>query len=352
MSSDLPRERKGEDGPGGDRKGVAILIVVFVLFAVGITAATTHQIVRGASELSGFSSDGAVAFAAAEAGLNRYIGEHFGGTPEEEVYDFDWTGAGPGPFQAFVSSRRALFQDDWNELHLVRSRGRVVDPRNFEFPTVRTARRYAVLRQPPFNVLAALAATFGSVSVQPGFTLTGEDHASPGNYFLDGEEDVPPPPAVGADISEVEAGSGVLDALQILPWDVLTDPDLPTESWPFLGIFSSDPPYRVIRHHGDLQASMLSGVGRGVLIVTGELSIGSFFGDNFNWEGIVIAGSIESPLNFTGSIRGIVVTGFDTGQTSLILQSGAIEYHSCNVWKAGRAASYLSPKPASWWMDF
>ncbi len=314
--------------PGGDRGGFAVLIVVFLLFAVGVAAATAHQIVQGQLELAGYSYDGGRASAAAEAGLNRYLGEHFGGTPEPEAFSI-------GGADVFVDTRRVQYSGLWNEIHRVRSEGRVVDPRHFDSPSVRTSSRYALLRQPPFHV-EALMASSGPVNVGGSFVLDGNDQASGGACR----------PAVGASLP----GTGGVGELEAPPWSFFTDPALtvdheyPAQGWPIM------PPgnYQAIRVSGDFNANAARS-GRGFLIVTGEIS----FGAAFLWEGVILAGRMEGIVNAPGmDVQGLVVVGLDGDQPPIQLSTGSFRYHSCHAYEAGRAASYLSPLPSSWWLDY
>jgi hypothetical protein len=156
------------DGKGG----FALAVVVFLLFAIGVSAAAAYQVVFLEHRLSGLSMDADRAQVVAEAGLQRFIGDAVSGIPGDTAYFID-------DGEAQVSSRRVVYVGPWEELHRVHSVGRVTDPRYFDAPAIREVARYARLRAPPMEVLAPLVTTAGEVNVAPGFMVDGEDAPAP-----------------------------------------------------------------------------------------------------------------------------------------------------------------------------
>lgn len=357
MSRD--RTHRSTRTPGRPRAdgGFALLVVIFLLFAVGVAATAAYQVVFTEHRQSGFSTDAERAQIIAEAGLNRFIGEAASGIPDDADYFLD-------DGEAQVSARRILHLGPWAEMYRVHSVGRVTDPRLFDAPAVREAARYARFRAPPFNVLAPFVTTAEAVTVQADFVVDGEDLAPPGGsgscrQSQDGWEPMFDLVA-GGGVSG--AGSGglvvptppwnpgeVLAALQAPSWAALSDPDYPVDcegppnscSFP-AGTF---PVYRVL---GNFNANNLQS-GEGVLIVTGTLGLQA----NFQWDGIILSGGITSTVDADNMVvRGLVLVGLAAPPPSVELMRGSFRFHSCNVAEAGRSMGVLNAEARSFWSAF
>lgn len=351
MTEALDRGRWGKGG-------FALLVVVFLLFAVGVAAAAAYQVVMVEHRLSGFSTDSERAQVIAEAGVMRFIGEAAAGIPDTTDYFLD-------DGEAQVAARRVLFLGPWAERYRVHAVGRVTDPRFFDAPAIREAARYAHFRMPPMNVLAPAVTTAEAVIVQTTFTVDGSDLAPSSGPSACRQSQAEWEPEYDLVAGGPIAGGGatglvtpspplnpsqVLAALGFPAWASLTDPAYPVfcEAGP-QGCPS--PPTGVVpiyRITGNFNATGLQS-GRGVLIVTGTIS----FQANFQWDGIILAGDIENDVNANSMIvRGLVVAGLSAPPPSLTLTQGTFRFHSCNAAEAGRAMGVLNPEPRAYWSAF
>ena len=121
-------------------------------------------------------------------------------------------------------------------------------------------------------------------------------------------------------------------------WDILSDPNFPVEYDGQLPNYASLPAdsFPLVRYDGDLTSWFW--IGRGVLVVTGYFAPGP----GFYWDGIVLAGELERIRAFYQPIvNGTLVVGLNDQQGNVDVQSGTYQYHSCNVYAANRALSYL-----------
>jgi hypothetical protein len=366
--------RPGSSGPSDpSRGGFALLVVVLLLFAVGVAAAAAYQVVNLEHQRSGFSSDSDRAHLIAEAGLNRLMGDRttvaavLTGAIDTVAYDIEGG-------DAFVTARRAFAFPGgtwWEERYRIHSTGRLVDPRFFDAPAIREGARFARMPAPPLHVLAPFVTTADSVEVVPGppgpgFNLVRNDGApasGPDSCFRSQSGSSPPYHVVaGVDVSAPAGMSyytpgDVLVALGAPDWGVLaTTFPVDCDTAPGPGAagcgFGTDD-FVVYRHFGDLAAGAGQS-GSGVLIVTGRIS---FSGPGpFQWDGIVLAGGIESIVDPPppAGIRGMLVAGFSPADTpsKVRLERGTFQFHSCNVADAGRALGILNPEPLTFWSAY
>jgi hypothetical protein len=348
------------------QSGFAVIVVVFLLFAIGVSAATTYQVVRLEDTLAGLASDSERAGVAAAAGAMAFLGAAVRGVPGDTVFTVDDGTAYPPEVQ--VMARRMVDAWAWEDLYVVRSRGRVTDPRFFAYPALREVVMYARLRTPPLERIGALVSTaFTSVSIGPSFTVSGND-AAPNGACDPAGTDIPGLARGSSSLSgggNVQGGdtsygspAAVLAALALPDWSSLASPDYRADyefsgsTWTFPSVGPGV--YPVIRVSGDMTASGTKS-GRGVLIVTGQLVLG----DNFSWDGIVLAGDLGSSTASGTEVRGILIGGVSTYASTLSLSGGgpgpaasSIRYHSCNVLDAGRSMGVLNPEPQSWWSGY
>ena len=104
---------------------------------------------------------------------------------------------------------------------------------------------------------------------------------------------------------------------------------IPTNSWPTSTQFNSWP---VVYTNGDLSLSGGSTDGKGILIVTGDLTVSG----SYKWDGIVLVGGTLTS-NGNNTIQGAVITGLNlkTGQTVAQEAVGngnkTFQYNSCNI---------------------
>jgi hypothetical protein len=114
--------------------------------------------------------------------------------------------------------------------------------------------------------------------------------------------------------------------------------------------------YPVIKFVGDAGTSGFNG-GRGVLIVTGNLSTGS--GATFNWKGLVLVGG-DLTGNGNNHIEGAIISALNVklGQTvpiNTVNGTKLYQYNSCELAKALMTLGALIPLPNTWvdnWVEY
>ena len=365
-----PAERRGRSG---GREGFVLAMVVLLLFAVGMAGAAGYAVVELEAEMARQAAEEEQALAVATAGLERYLGEHLGIPRDSTVYAI-------GQGTAVVRAQRVGTVDAARgiDLYQVESRGQVVDPVNPVSPARKIVTRYAHLHRRSIGREGAVVLSSPDVDVDRWGQIRGNDHSPPGTCAESGLEHLPGIvyrgsgavtasrwDSVTANASPTNAGWGSGAAVMGSPaavvsypghaaiydsvgirWDVLTDPALPVEFDGAMPDYSTLPPdyYPLVRYQGNLVAGS-SWSGRGVLLVTGNIS----FGTNFSWDGIVIAGSMSSTDRIFW-IRGMLIAGLNGGGGPVEFDGfPVVVYDVCSALKASEALAYLEPVAGTWW---
>lgn len=330
------------------REGFVLGFVVLFLFTIAMAATAGYQVVSAEFAMAQSSRDGEKALVVARAGLERFLGEQVGSIADTVAYAI-------GDGVATVTTRKVMEEDSLNHLYFVRSEGTVEDPRTASDPARRVVGTYAWHRISPIPHVGAVLMTEGALSVRSSFfggaaAVNGLDMATADTCAAGGTAGVPGVATSGS-VSASGGGSitgnpptvtsyvdfaDVYDTLDIR-WDILTDPNFPFEYEDALPDFPSLPAdsFPLVRFNGDQTAHFWQG--RGVLVVTGRLTPGW----GFSWDGIVLAGELATVSWYSPTVRGMLVGGLNDTQGSTQLQSGTYRYHSCNVYDANRALSYL-----------
>ncbi len=338
------------------RRGFALAVVIFVLFAVGMAALIGYDVVALEADMAIGRGHALEAVTAARSGLDRYVAEQVG-TPDTVAYAV-------GNATVRITPRKVATLGPDADLYFLESEAEVDDPRRPGAPARRRAGVYARLHTRP--VRSEAAALLSAEQVFVGFfsEINGRDF-SPGGGVCAPPSDVagvaargmarflgPPQLATidGAPPSTVVPSHAAVHSLTGIRWDVLSDPTFPI---PFDGTppdFASLPTdsFPLVRAPGSLRAGR-SWSGRGVLIVPGTL----FLSNGFEWDGIVLAGAIGSTFNRDFRIRGTLIAGLDApgeGRVSFLF-GGEILYHSCFVAAANPALGYLQPLVNTFWEE-
>ncbi|MFP3947230.1 MAG: hypothetical protein ACLFWG_00740 [Longimicrobiales bacterium] len=355
-------------GVPSDRRGFALMLVVFLLFAIGVAAAAGYQVVNTEGSMALTDEQGSQAFTAAQGGLERFMSEHRSSLPVEVTYTLPMD---PNQDVRAVVSPTLLWNGPLpNRTYRLTSVGTFVDPR---FPGSAAERTVSVLAEHRLTLVRLHAALVspstditindlsqygidgrdtatssecsygGSVSVR-GVAGGGSISITPGNSVA-GE------PGTGGPPRSVSYGSpdAVLDSLDVA-WDAITSPGFPMEhedEWPDFGSIPADS-FPVIRWNGDLQNA--TQVGRGLLIITGEFDPDP----GFEWDGIVIAHDIDQVNDGEQwTVRGMLVVGMDGSGDAITFEDDIeIKFHSCNVARAGAGLAHLVPLAGTWWEQF
>ena len=338
-------------GAGGREGGFVLGLVVFLLFAIGVAGAAGYQMVSSALEMSTQARDGQKALVVARAGLQRFLGEQIGVVGDSVSYAI-------GDGIATVTTRKVLEQDSLNHLYFIRSEGNVADPRAPLDPATRVVGTYAWHRISPLPHLGAMVSTEREVRFYRSSTrVDGNDQATTADCPGGGTAGVAGVATAGRIRTSSGArvrgnppvdnsypmGQNVVDALNIR-WDILSDPNFPVEFEGSPPNFAALPPdsFPIVRYNGNLTAHWYWS-GRGVLIVTGRFRPGFAL----RWDGIILAGELDRVSSwYSPRIEGMLIAGIN-GQPNERVYSGRYYYHSCNVYKANRALSYLEVVPGA-----
>lgn len=335
------------------RGGFAVAMVVLLLFAISLAAATGYQLVRLEAELALQARNSTESLAAARAGLERYAAEHLGVPDDSTSYVV-------GDASVVVRTRLLAALDSVTDLYLLEAEGSASDPRLPGGETRSLVRQYARLHKDPVNVIAAVLLPSASTRVRFLGTVDGRDQASPADCLVGGAQDVAgvaniggateefggdldgaPPSLVLADFDEV------VDTARVR-WDVISDPTFPVAIDGGIPDFGSIPvdSFPVVRVTDNLTAGW-GDSGRGVLIVPGRFRIGN----GFSWDGIILAGDVGDLSGFASEVRGAIIGGLDGPERSEDILFTDIRYDACNVWFSNRSLAYLELLAPTWWED-
>jgi len=331
--------------------GFALVVVVFLLFAIGVASATGYTVVSLEADMSVQGEEATEARTIARAGLERYFGEHIGIPTDTTVYAI-------GNGTVYVSARRVAPADaaDGVWSYVVTATAEVSNLSSAEAPARATVRQSARLHEEPIARTGALLASYANLDFDGNVDVSGLDAgggtcpgssenihgvAHRGSLVTSGPANVVGAPTPGVDLG---SHSAVFDTAGIR-WDVLTDPTFPVDhvnSIPGWGFAAED--YPVIRWEGNLNAGPWHS-GQGVLIVTGELAVNFLF----IWEGVILAGELDSSSSGFDwlQVRGMVVGGLNGGGPNLTYDNSIrgpdVRYDRCAALAGSNALAYWEP---------
>ncbi len=336
------------------RSGFALVLVVFMLFAIAVAGITGYQVVSNEMTLAVQNRDSQSALSIARGGLQRFLGETVGSVGDSVRYAI-------GSGVATVTTRKVYRKDDTNDLYYIESTGEVADARTPDAPATRTVGTYAWHRLAPVPLKGALWVSGGNTRLTEsgGFAgparVDGSDHSAPGTCAGG-----PSPARAGVvkgggtlDSSSGGVYSGSPDALSYstytamydtvgIRWDILKSPNFPVdfEDIPPGPEFLGSDSFPIVRYNGDLTANVFWR-GQGVLIVTGKLTMD--FG--FQWNGIVLAGSLGDTGGlvkwWAPTVNGMLIGGMNGANADVTLSAGEYNYNYCDARGASRSLSYL-----------
>ena len=358
MSSVFPDSAAADSSPSGPefvddpRGGFVLALVVLLLFGIGVAGAAGYQVVLSEALLSVHAKETQTALSIARAGLRSFIGKQIG------VHDTLVTYSIEGE-DAVVTARLVSEIDDFETLYLLGSEGVYTDPTFTGSPARRIVYQYAVKREVALDHVAAVTQASGDVDLVDNTRLWGIDEASEADCEQTSEDivgvlmgsgglDISGSPLNGSgDSLTYGSYAAVLDSLGI-DWSLLTSTDFPVDyqnTWP-PGSLPSDS-FPVIRWTGNVTAPSAAS-GRGLLIVVGRLTPG----DNFTWDGIVLAGRIAPDGDDAFTIRGLVVGGLDgLGSPTVYGEDHYVYHNRCMAFKAGRRLGHFQPVGGTWWEE-
>lgn len=326
-------------------RGFVLSMVIFAVAALSIAGTALFLVVQSENAMANAGAESSAALHLANAGLARYMGEHFGTPDDTVVYEM-------GGGEVTVTASLVVPLGDTADIYVVESEALIRDRRVSGLFSRRAVQQFARLRRRPFNPVAALALATASVQTHSNVVLDGNDACGVSIQVADlatlGARD--------RDLNSIDrhdayASRDSLLAAMGVDWDLLTDPTTPFdfESWSGYSAAAADSS-TTIRLTGDQRVNFLRS-GRGLLVIDGKLTI-----DNlvlpWQWEGIILAESIEIRNNAAASIQGSLLSGFDGTQLGIGsngLKNIQIRYNSCLVSAASRDMATFEPVPNTWW---
>jgi type II secretory pathway pseudopilin PulG len=332
-------------------RGVTLPMTVLVIAIMGVAVAITFA--RLSSERR-ITSDGQAqidAFSVAQSGLNTYL-SNLNAKP-----------VNPGPWGANYNVAggtarvdMVMLRDSTSTLlpavYVITARGTATASTRYDArtpPAERTVAAYALWTPAPLDLDAAITSLGGMDKAGGSGSMNGVDAcgvnppiagvATPtGGYSgstspIDGNPDNTPVPLGTSGPAGTAKDEVDIDWPGIVAWpNTSMMPDLVYNgaNWP--GSFANWPVIRVNNNPGaDFD---LPNDGKGILIVTGNLTLGG----SKTWEGLILAGGwVRS--NGSNTVRGAVISGLNTklGQIVDVSQmngSKSYQYDSCALTRA------------------
>lgn len=326
----------------GSERGFVLSLVIFAVAALSIAATALYLVVQSEGAMVEGGAQSSTALHLANAGMARYISETIG-APDTLVH-YEMT---PGSVTVRAEPVYAISASE--DMYVISAEARVSRPGGST--SSRVVQTFARLDRQPIDMIAAASLATPDLRTRnvaiSGADACGGQPGVSGIAALNGSHDVRG--TVGPSSTPTTYDYAAMMQALGVDWTALTDPALPfdyeipdPDRWPDFTWGVAPGEYPTIRVRGDHRAS---GSGRGLLVVTGELRVQS----DFDWDGLVLAGSVARNLNARASIRGGLVAGFSGPLGSVDLRNIQITYNSCTVAAAAAGISMFRTLRNSWW---
>jgi hypothetical protein len=330
-----------------NQRGATLPLTVLLLSLMGVAVAITYSRISSERRITGDSRAQLGAFAVAQSGLNRYLslvnGKPVGPFPVTVTYN-DLPG---GTARVDLVQLRESTTTLLPAVYSITSRGTYTGGKRYDSrapAAERTVGTYALWTTAPFDLNAGFTSISGITKNGGSGALSGVDRcgaaaAIPGvavpNGGYSGDPTVingnPDDAAVGmgtAGLGGTAKNEVNIDWAGILAGTYLP-PAFVYPSWPTAAQMNNWP---ITRVNGDLT---LPGNGKGILIVTGNLTISG--GDQ--WEGLVlVGGTITSNGNnqvYGATVSGLnVKVGIAVPASTIANGNKVYQYDSCSLARA------------------
>ncbi|MGI9037722.1 MAG: pilus assembly PilX N-terminal domain-containing protein [Gemmatimonadota bacterium] len=352
--------------PARNERGQALMIVLILLVGLTVLGAAgltmTGNDIRHSENVEASTE----AFYAADAGLERYLGESNNGS---SPVGYTIAGAAvtvtPTPMASLAGGQ---------DMFRVRSVATRTDTRGVT--TSRAVSSLAIYKSGSgLAAPAAIASGSGLHKNGGSGKISGKDQASlgdpkcsgmpgadiagvtvpPGGYTQSGGGKKGSVPEGDPDIDDSQSGGDLLAGTG-LDWEDLHDNGgdiadyrVPPDAWPDFGSLPADA-WPVIYLTGDASLTP-SQSGRGSLIITGDLTMGG----SFQWDGILLVGG-NLTSNGNNTVSGSTITGLNillgesVDESDLGNGTKTFQYNSCYVKAAqeGLSGGGMALVPGSW----
>jgi type II secretory pathway pseudopilin PulG len=361
-TSDSTRAPRRHDS----RRGFVIPVILVVLVALSISLTGALSFVTSEQAVLTNLEAQEEAFRIAQTGLDEFFANRaslgFASSPPGALESVDIP-IGRGTAHVVLERIRAGSADTAT-VYVVRSTGIIPGPRPTDPDARRTVAQLATFQPATMRVRAGWTSLTGLHKNGAAGTISGVDHCGVAPTVAGVAVPTPPgmttsgpfSPTGAPGLENLGSVEQAIDSLGI-DWPGIRDqsaltPDIviPGGSWPS---FSNPNYWPVIHVTGNFS---LPSTGRGILIVTGNLTING----NRHWDGIVLAGQRVTG-NGNNTVLGATISGLDAmiqndpqawanaqGRNSVGNGTKTYQYSSCNVAQALGAFGGLRPIQNAW----
>jgi hypothetical protein len=330
-----------------NRRGATLPLGIIVLAVMSVAVAITYARITAERHTGGDVKAQLGAFAVAQTGLSRYLAA-LNGKPGAS-HDTTMTDLIGGTALVSLRMLRESTTTLLPAVYVITSRGSYTAAKRYNSLTPsaqRTVATYALWVPTPFDLNGAFTSLSGIDKNGTSGQFSGNDHcvgtgmpAIPGVAVPNGTYTGPHDPIEGNppdDPSYIGTGGATGTAKEEVDIDwagIVAGTYLPANylhpAWPNAAQFLNWP---VVRANGDLT---LPGSGKGILIVTGNLTMSG----SDQWEGLVLVGGTVTS-NGNNSVYGAMVSGLNV-KLGMVVPPSAIangnktfQYDSCNLLRA------------------
>ncbi len=345
------------------QRGTALPFTLFLVAFLTVLLSALFVRIRADQQIAYTSTDALKALSLAQNGLEAYYQTRTTRPPDNDTLRVNLIG---GYVDVVASLLQVPEAEEGERVFLVRATSRVVVPDSGPEPqAVRTVGEVAVWRPGPVGDLAAFTAANHLLRVTDGtgiISIDGHDAcAGSGMPTLPGlraplgkplpmpanRDELAGPPEVDGDppiIQELNA-NGTAEATNV-DWTAILNGGFEAD-YTSLTDLQSWSAYLI---DGDLT---LSQSGTGLLVVTGDLTIGGY---TTNWRGVVLVGGTVLFEAGATQIEGLVVSGLNEQLSGPSVSHGYVgetgrnvfvQYNSCYVTDALRRHSGFAPVPGT-----
>jgi hypothetical protein len=333
-----------------NRRGATLPLTILVLVLLGVSVAIAFMRLSAERRITGDAQAQLNAFAVAQSGLSRYLGL-VTTKPAASPADITYNDLPGGTAVVTVRMLRESTTTLLPAVYVVSSRGTNTAAKRYSSaaaPAERTVATYALWTPAPFDLNGAFTSLSGIDKNGNSGALDGNDNCTaaggsqppiPGVAVPNGTytgsfqpingtpDDVPSYMGTGG------TGGTAKDQVGVDWAAIVAGTQLPADyvhpAWPNPAQFLNWP---VVKANGDLD---LPSDGKGILIVTGNLTLGG----SQRWDGLVLVGGTVTS-NGNNVIEGAVITGLNVKLgVNVPVQSIAngnktFQYDSCNLARA------------------
>jgi hypothetical protein len=353
-----------------NRRGATLPLSLLVLVLLGFSVAVAYARLSSERRITTDAQAQMNAFTVAQSGLARYL-ELVSAKPAASPANIVYNDLPNGTATVTVRMLRESTTTLLPAVYVITSRGTNTTAKRFSSlaaPAERTVATYALWTPTPFDLNGAFTSLSGLDKNGTSGALDGNDHciatggnlaAIPGvavpngtftgqNTPINGNPDDAPvylgtPGTAGTAKDQVQIDWANIVAGSQLP------PNYVSPSWPGPANSPNWAQWPVVKANGDLT---LPNSGRGILIVTGNLTINGAV-PPLQWDGLVLVGG-NMILNGNMAIYGAVITGLNVKVGNTVPQQSVgngtkiVQYDSCNLNRALSHVGYLQRVRNGW----